>query len=188
MTFGEKLQRLRKARGWTQEQLAEQASVSRQSLSKWESDGALPDTAHVIMLADLFGVTTDYLLREADTAEHPNAQQAESTPSLSEQNQPVHKKSPPAFLVIGCILLVLGFLVWLGIIIVEVANPPITLFLNGNEYEGIEAFIRIRHIEPLYYGSIACMLIGAVTLAVFHNLQWWFNRHRKSSDAPSSTT
>ena len=37
MTFGEKLQRLRKARSWTQEQLAEQLGVSRQSLSKWES-------------------------------------------------------------------------------------------------------------------------------------------------------
>ena len=68
MTLGEKLQKLRKARGWTQEQLAEKTGVSRQSLSKWESDGALPDTANVIALADLFGVTTDYLLREAPVA------------------------------------------------------------------------------------------------------------------------
>lgn len=45
MTLGEKLQKLRKARAWTQEELAEQVGVSRQSLSKWESDGALPDTA-----------------------------------------------------------------------------------------------------------------------------------------------
>ena len=65
MTFGEKLQKLRKARGWTQEELAQQAGVSRQSLSKWESDAALPDTANVVALSDLFGVSTDYLLREA---------------------------------------------------------------------------------------------------------------------------
>ena len=63
MTFGEKLQKLRKARGWTQEELAQQAGVSRQSLSQWESDAAMPDTANVIALSDLFGVSTDYLLR-----------------------------------------------------------------------------------------------------------------------------
>ena len=66
MTLGEKLQKLRKARSLTQEELAEKVGVSRQSLSKWESDGALPDTANIILLADLFGVTTDYLLRDGE--------------------------------------------------------------------------------------------------------------------------
>ena len=62
MTFGEKLQALRKARGWSQEELAGQIHVSRQTLSKWESGGAVPDTENVIALSRLFGVTTDYLL------------------------------------------------------------------------------------------------------------------------------
>ena len=47
MTFGEKLQALRKSRGWTQEQLSEQIRVSRQTLSKWEQGGVLPDTEYV---------------------------------------------------------------------------------------------------------------------------------------------
>ena len=62
MTFGEKLQELRKARGWSQEELAGQIHVSRQALSKWESGGAVPDTENIIALSRLFGVTTDYLL------------------------------------------------------------------------------------------------------------------------------
>ena len=62
MTFGEKLQALRKARGWSQEELAQQINVSRQALSKWESGASVPDTENVIALSRLFGVPTDYLL------------------------------------------------------------------------------------------------------------------------------
>ena len=62
MRFGEKLQALRKARGWSQEELARQINVSRQALSKWESGAAVPDTENVVALSRLFGVTTDYLL------------------------------------------------------------------------------------------------------------------------------
>lgn len=68
MTFGEKIQMLRKSCGWSQEQLAEQIHVSRQALSKWENGTAIPDTNNVVQLAKLFGVSTDYLLLdEADT-------------------------------------------------------------------------------------------------------------------------
>ena len=62
MTFGEKLQALRKARGWSQEELAQQINVSRQALSKWESGASVPDTENVVALSRLFGVPTDYLL------------------------------------------------------------------------------------------------------------------------------
>lgn len=62
MTFGEKIQALRKSRGWSQEQLAEQINVSRQALSKWENGTSVPDTNNVVQLAKLFGVSTDYLL------------------------------------------------------------------------------------------------------------------------------
>ena len=72
MTFGEKLQALRKARGWSQEELAQQINVSRQALSKWEGGASVPDTENVVALSRLFGVTTDYLL----LAEHDIAAQA----------------------------------------------------------------------------------------------------------------
>ena len=63
MTFGEKILMLRKARGMNQEQLAEALGVSRQAVSKWELNEAVPDVGRVVMLSELFGVTTDYLLK-----------------------------------------------------------------------------------------------------------------------------
>lgn len=64
MTFGEKLSRLRKESNFTQEQLAEILEVSRQSVSKWESDLAYPETEKLIRLGKLFDCSMDYLLKE----------------------------------------------------------------------------------------------------------------------------
>lgn len=64
MTFGEKLQKLRKAKGWTQEELAAQISISRQALSKWEQGTVIPDTENVLQISKIFGVSTDYLLND----------------------------------------------------------------------------------------------------------------------------
>lgn len=64
MTFGEKLQQLRKQNGLSQEQLASNLKVSRQAVSKWELDSSLPDTANVIQISKLFSVSIDYLLKD----------------------------------------------------------------------------------------------------------------------------
>ena len=63
MTFGQKLQQLRRARGMSQEDLAGQLSVTRQTISKWELDTSTPDLDYLCKLCDLFGVTADYLIR-----------------------------------------------------------------------------------------------------------------------------
>ena len=64
MTLGEKLSKLRKEYNYTQEQLAEILGVSRQSISKWESDIAYPETEKLIELGKLFECSMDYLLKE----------------------------------------------------------------------------------------------------------------------------
>lgn len=64
MIFADKIVRLRKKNGWSQEELAEKMQVSRQAVSKWESAQAIPDLEKILMLGSLFGVTTDYLLKE----------------------------------------------------------------------------------------------------------------------------
>ena len=79
MEFGEKLQMLRKARGWSQEELSQRINVSRQALSKWESGASIADTENVIALSRLFGVSTDYLLLEESEA--ASAPAAVSTPT-----------------------------------------------------------------------------------------------------------
>ena len=62
MTMGEKMQKLRKQKNWSQETLAEKLGVSRQAVSLWERGESMPEIDKLIPLARLFGVTADYLL------------------------------------------------------------------------------------------------------------------------------
>lgn len=64
MIFADKLIQLRKKAGWSQEELAEQMHVTRQSVSKWEGAQSVPDLEKMVRLSELFGVTTDYLLKD----------------------------------------------------------------------------------------------------------------------------
>lgn len=65
MIIGTKIQQLRKANGLSQEQLAEKLGVSRQSISKWELNETLPELDKILMLSDLFSVSTDALLKDS---------------------------------------------------------------------------------------------------------------------------
>ena len=67
--LSEKIINLRKSRGWSQEELAERLNVSRQSVSKWESGISNPDLDKIVAMSTLFGVTTDYLLKEVTDEE-----------------------------------------------------------------------------------------------------------------------
>lgn len=69
MILAEKIIRLRKKNGWSQEELAEKMQVSRQSVSKWEGAQAVPDLEKILRLGALFGVTTDYLLKDEQEQE-----------------------------------------------------------------------------------------------------------------------
>ena len=64
MTFGEKLKEARKEAGLSQEQFAEKMSVSRSAIAKWEADRGMPDVNNLKVMAQLLGVSVDYLLDE----------------------------------------------------------------------------------------------------------------------------
>ena len=64
MILAEKITRLRKKNGWSQEELAEKMQVSRQAVSKWEGAQSVPDLEKILMLSNLFSVTTDFLLKD----------------------------------------------------------------------------------------------------------------------------
>ncbi len=64
MTTSEKLQRLRRREGLTQEQFAEKIGVSRQALSKWESGDALPDAVNLLSISQIFGVSVDSPIKD----------------------------------------------------------------------------------------------------------------------------
>jgi transcriptional regulator with XRE-family HTH domain len=64
MILADKIIKLRKQFSWSQEELAEKMNVSRQSVSKWESTNSIPDLNRIIMLAEIFDVSTDFLLKD----------------------------------------------------------------------------------------------------------------------------
>ncbi len=85
MTLGDKLSRLRKESNYTQEQLAEILGVSRQAVSKWESDTAYPETDKLIRIGRLFHCSLDYLLTDAADRESPAPAAAEMPPLTGRQ-------------------------------------------------------------------------------------------------------
>ena len=88
MTLGEKIARQRKEVNYTQEQLADILGVSRQSISKWESDIAYPETDKLIELGKLFDCSMDYLLKE-DVIEKNGAQASGFTEKVEEISRKV---------------------------------------------------------------------------------------------------
>ena len=64
MILADKITALRKKAGWSQEELAEQLGVTRQSVSKWEGAQSVPDMDKVVQMSRLFDVTTDFLLKD----------------------------------------------------------------------------------------------------------------------------
>lgn len=78
MNIADRIQHLRKAKGISQEELADKLGVSRQSVSKWESEQTSPDIEKIIPMSDFFEVTTDYLLKGIEPSPNPHARVKEN--------------------------------------------------------------------------------------------------------------
>lgn len=102
MTIADRIQSLRKAKGISQEELADKIGVSRQAVSKWESEQSSPDLEKVILLSDYFEVTTDFLLKGIE----PTAQVREK----EGQDAGIYAAVGTAFNFIG---LVTAIMIWI---------------------------------------------------------------------------
>lgn len=116
MTLGEKLQKLRKDQKMSQEELASKITVSRQSVSKWELNEALPDTENIIQLSKVLGVSIDYLLNN-------EIENIEETPILKEITKKVKKEYNNLWTIVTVISIILA------IIIGRVMNVTTTVVL-----------------------------------------------------------
>lgn len=111
MTIAERIQNLRKARGISQEDLAEQIGVSRQAVSKWESEQSLPDIDKIIAVSEFFGVSTDYLLKGVENVTKQEIK-AEGTVELkTEQNKKQPEADAGIFTIIGTALNFIGLII-----------------------------------------------------------------------------
>lgn len=116
MTLGESITRLRTKKGWSQGDLADALNVSRQSISKWETDGSIPELDKLLRLSELFGVTLDTLVRGegGEQESTASADSGQSVPKCVERSDGA--KRPPSSAetgthkVTGVILLCFGAL------------------------------------------------------------------------------
>jgi len=160
MTFGKKLQLLRKQKGISQEQLASLLTVSRQAISKWELDNSLPDTENVIMISELFDVSTDYLLK--DYVENTK-ESLECVSSIKDDLIPICRKKEKIkiFLGITCVLFscLSFFVVW----ILEKIYPAPIICYNSTTHSwkvGLDNFIWVHGLEDFMRIIGALFVIG----------------------------
>lgn len=131
MIFADKIIRLRKKNGWSQEELADKMNVSRQAVSKWEAAQTTPDLEKILQLGNLFGVTTDYLLKD-ELVDEEFVESVDETPihkiSLSEANDYLEqRKNASVQIAIATLLCIISpILLFLLLAFSECTSIPIT--------------------------------------------------------------
>ena len=167
MTFGEKLQRLRQKAGMSQDALAEQLHVSRQAVSRWERDETMPETDKVVLLADLFGVTTDYLLRQQS-----ERQSTQATVVPEQKHDWVDKLAYLAKTkgyLLGWLLVVWGAMDLLGLLSTALMvngflfNFKVDMMLNGVVEGPVTGMVTGFLWLPILYGIVK-IVAGALVL------------------------
>lgn len=153
MILADKIVSLRKKAGWSQEDLAEKLGVTRQSVSKWEGAQSVPDMDKVVMMSRLFGVSTDFLLKDELEEETPcAAAQEDDTPlrrvSLTQASAylALRKAAAPKIAIATALCI----------------TSPVTLILLA----GMSEVQRFPISGNAAAGIGLCVLLGLVALAV----------------------
>ncbi len=116
MTTADKILKLRKEQGLSQEAFSEKLGVSRQSVSKWESGVSVPDTEKILAMSELFGVSTDYLLKDTEEVISENEEiEKEPFAEESEAEYKVKKKIP--------VRKIIAAVIALAIVVTAIAIP-----------------------------------------------------------------
>ena len=137
MILADKIIKLRKKNGWSQEELAEKMNVSRQAVSKWESAQTFPDLEKILQLSTLFGVTTDYLLKdEIEDEELTNDTSSDTTVkriSIEEANMYIEQRKKASLrIALATFLCILSPIVLIVLsILSELPNPIVSEITAG---------------------------------------------------------
>lgn len=156
MILADKIIKLRKKNGWSQEELAEKMNVSRQAVSKWESAQAIPDIGKILQLGELFGVTTDYLLKDEIEEEEFSEDISDSTVkriSIEEANTYLEQRKRASWqIAIATFLCILS---------------PITLFILGALSERPNSFISEDVAAVIGLVVLFAFVLCAVPMYIF---------------------
>ncbi len=184
MTFGEKLQALRKAQGLSQEELAQRINVSRQALSKWESGASVPDTENVIALSRLFGVSTDYLLLDEVKAS------GQTSPAIA---WPKPRKYLLAAAIVGAVGLVAIRFIWAAMaasMFFSFGSDTWSFIGNDSGFPGGFMAPMIQHytlLSVLNTVFLVLLAAGGLGAAFYHPLLRLWKKHC-TKDAPENDT
>ena len=147
--LAEKIYLLRKKSGLSQEQLASELNVSRQSVSKWETGASVPENEKLIALSEYFRVSVDYLIKDEKTGEPVREQ-----PPVKNEAAPVSGKKRLIGLIVG-IAGIAGLLIW-GIVFLF--NPAVSDRISGS------SVIRIDGSALMLTGCAAAVIAGVIIL------------------------
>lgn len=186
MNLSDKILKLRKQNGLSQEELAEKLNVSRQAISRWKLGSAQPDVSNILQLSKLFKVTTDYLLQD-DYEGDSNIPAAKTTQNIAAA------KMKKIISVSACALGLLGiFILYLLSRFVEVMVPHIT-YKNGEKIytwrsdltgHSYKYFIQEYDLELLVILLFGLVVFGFVSLLASQNkLKTLITKYKKKAKA-----
>lgn len=167
MTCGEKIQKLRKEKNYTQEDLADIVNVSRQSVSRWESDIAFPETDKIIALSKLFKCSIDYLLNSEN--DERNLVAEKKKPSFDGK-----ARLPLAIATICAMLLTIGlfFCNWFECSVevgeaLGMSTLDVTILLNYYKlaFYGLKVYWSYANILAMFS---FILIVGAIILAILY--------------------
>lgn len=174
MILAEKIMELRKQNGWSQEELAVKLNISRQSVSKWESGTSIPDLDKILKLSQIFGVSTDYLLKDeieeignvevVDVIDEDRDTQIRKV-SLDEANQYMelveHVSKRIAAGVVGCVLS--------PVLLILICGLAETKMISMTE--DMAAGVGVTVLLLMIAGSVAILILSGMKLEKYEYLE-----------------
>ena len=165
MILADKIIELRKKNGWSQEELADKLGVSRQAVSKWEGAQAVPDMNRVLKLSEIFGVSTDFLLKDelelsnAVPAELQESSEGGSVRSVSMEEASAfleHRERSSRRVALGVLMCIL--------------SPILLIVLSSAQEHGLIALSE-QQVSGIGLAAMLLLIGGAVALFIIQGLR-----------------
>ena len=167
MAFGETLANLRKAKGLSQEQLAEEIKLTRQTISKWELNQSIPDIDYLFKLSDFFDVSTDYLIKGENADEGPTPDRADFE-SRSAENSEIKSNNTIAYkwcFYLGSVTMAVALIGIAAFVICSALNPW-GATVNNWYFEGLLAFL-IGTNTLWFFIMLSVLFVAGCVLSVY---------------------
>ena len=156
-------------KGMTQQELADSVYVTRQTISKWELDQSTPDLEFIVQLSELFGVTTDYLIKGKESCEDQH----------STNHQASELKAPKAYTwcFFGGLTVVINALLGMIALAICSAFKPWTVTINRYSFDGFIGFLLGTHTMWLFIALAILCTVGIFLCAfgILKNIAYYKN-------------